>query len=131
MILLDTHAWIWWLAQPEALSEPAADAIADAMRDGGVCVSCISVWEFALLLQRERVRIRMSAEEWVARSEQLPFLRFLPVDARVALRTVSFGPALHPDPADRMIVATALLQGIPLVTKDARIRESGLVPVIW
>ena len=131
MILLDTHVWIWWLAQPEVLSQPAVDAIADAVRGNGVCVSSISVWEFALLVQRERLRIRVGADEWVARSEALPFLRFLPVDARVALRTVSLGPALHPDPADRMIVATALLHGIPLVTKDGRIRRSGLVPVIW
>jgi PIN domain nuclease of toxin-antitoxin system len=131
VILLDTHAWIWWLAQPEALSGPATEAIAEAVADGGVCVSCISVWEFELLVQRERLHIRMGADEWVARSEALPFLRFLPVDARVALRTVSLGPALHADPADRMIVATALLHGLTLVTKDRRIRASGLVPVVW
>lgn len=152
MLLLDTHAWIWWLARPEALSAPARAAVEEAVGSevggsgggrtagrgghgggdgGGVAVSSISVWELAMLVQRGRLELTMTPSRWLEECERLPFLAFLPVDGRVTLRSVSLGSALHPDPVDRMIVATALLHDLTLVTKDERIRQAGLVPTIW
>jgi len=139
VLLLDTHAWIWWLAQPAALSGPARAAVEEAIGSAaggsgggpGVAISSISVWELATLVHRGRLELTMTPARWLKECEKLPFLVILPVDAQVALRSVSLGPALHPDPADRMIVATALLRGFTLVTKDRRIRQAGLVPTIW
>ncbi|MCL5942710.1 MAG: type II toxin-antitoxin system VapC family toxin [Actinobacteria bacterium] len=131
MILLDTHAWVWWLAQPESLSEQARTAVQRGMEDGGLAVSSISVWELALLVQKGRLGLSIEVSRWLERCETLPFLSFLPVDDRVALHAVSLPPTLHADPADRMIVATALIHGMSVVTKDARIHTCGLVPAIW
>jgi len=138
VILLDTHAWIWWLAQPESLSEAAQTAVERAVADwkvgageSGLAVSSISVWELAMLVDRRRLELTTSPASWVQACESLPFLSFVPVDNRVALRSVSLASAFHADPADRMIVATALVHNMTLVTKDERIRRHGLVPTIW
>jgi len=138
VILLDTHAWIWWLAQPESLS-PAARAVMDAATDPGggggsaegLAVSAISVWELAMLVERGRLELTMSPSRWVEECERLPFLSFLAVDPRVALHAVTHASAALTDPADRMIVATALVHGLALVTKDERIRRHAPVPTIW
>jgi PIN domain nuclease of toxin-antitoxin system len=138
MILLDTHAWIWWLAQPASLSAAARDAIGRAVDTGGaggnaegVAVSAISVWELAMLVQRGRLDLTMTPSHWLEECGRLPFLSFLPLDPQIALRAVSLAPAFHADPADRMIVATALVHGLTLVTKDDRIRGHGVVTTIW
>ncbi len=131
MILLDTHAWIWWLAQPHSLSPAARAAIEGSIEGEGVGVSSISVWELALLVHKGRLGLAMDPAAWVEACEALPFLAFYPVDNTVALRAVSLPPAFHADPADRMIVATALVHGMRVVTKDERMRASGLVGAIW
>lgn len=131
MILLDTHAWIWWLAEPESLSGPAREAIDAALAEGGMSVSSISVWELALLVRKGRLRLTMDVQRWVEAAEALPHLTFIPVDNAVARRSVALGPALHPDPADRIILATAVLHGMSLVSKDERLRACGVAPVIW
>ncbi|MBM4353039.1 MAG: type II toxin-antitoxin system VapC family toxin [Deltaproteobacteria bacterium] len=132
MILLDTHAWIWYLAAPERLSGKARKAIEAQMgQSSGLVVSSISAWELAMLVDRGRLRLTIDADTWVARAEALPFLRFVPVDNRIALASVRLPPSVPPDPADRIIVATALLAGIPLVTADKRLRKCGVVKTIW
>ena len=138
MILLDTHVWIWWLAQPESLSEAARAAVEGAVAawevgsgGSGLAVSSISVWELAMLVERGRLELTTTPTEWVERCESLPFLSFLPVDNRVALRSVWLVPPFHADPADRMIVATALVHDMTLVTKDERLRGYGLVHTVW
>jgi PIN domain nuclease of toxin-antitoxin system len=131
LILLDTHAWIWWLSGDESLSQGARAAIEPAIAEHALFVSSISVWELALLVSKGRLQLSVDVRRWVRTAEALPFLTFLPIDNQIALRSVELGPALHADPADRMIVATALLQGLSLVSKDERLRAAGLVPVIW
>jgi PIN domain nuclease of toxin-antitoxin system len=72
----------------------------------------------------------MEPADWLARVEALPFLRFVPVDNRIALRSVALR-APHDDPADRIIVATALTLGTPLVTKDRRLRRLEGLRTLW
>ena len=130
MIVLDTHAWLWWLSDPDRLSRRARSAI-DASLGAGVHVSSISAWEVTLLVRKGRLTLRMPVEEWIARSEGLPFLRFVPVDTRIAVRSNALAAPMHDDPADRIIVATALVLGASLVTKDQRLRRYRPVKSIW
>jgi PIN domain nuclease of toxin-antitoxin system len=131
LILLDTHAWVWWTAEPARLSAAAISAIEAARRSGEVLVSAISVWEVSLLVSRQRLRLTMEVEDWIAHSEALPSLRFVPVDHHIARRSVFLPPPLHPDPADRIIAATAIARGVPLVSRDRRLRDYAPLETIW
>lgn len=73
----------------------------------------------------------MDVEAWVAKSEAMPFLHFVPIDNVIALRSVHLPEPLHNDPADRMIVATANVLGFPLATRDQRILDYPHVNTIW
>ncbi len=130
MIVLDTHAWLWWLSDPDKLSRRARSAI-DAALGPGIHVSSISAWEVTLLVRKGRLTLRMPVDDWIARSEGLPFLRFVPVDNRIAVRSNALPAPMHDDPADRIIVATAQLLGAALVTKDQRLRRYRPVKSIW
>jgi PIN domain nuclease of toxin-antitoxin system len=131
VIILDTHVWVWWVSSSQSLS-PKARAIVDQNIDeGGICVSSISAWEVALLVDRRRLELTMQVEDWIAKSEALPFLRFVGVDNQIAVRSVRLPGDLHDDPADRMIVATAQILGVPLVTKDENLHTYPHVETIW
>ena len=130
MIVLDTHAWLWWLSEPEQLSEAAASAIQAAVADEAVHICAISAWEVALLVQRGRLALDRSPMALVTATEALPFVHFVDVDVRISLDSVATDLP-HRDPADRLIAATARLLGASLVTKDDRLRAWGGVPTIW
>jgi len=129
--LLDTHVWVWWVSDPGRLSAPARLAIEKARSGDGVLVSSISVWEVAMLVVRGRLVLTIPVEEWVTRCEAVPGLRFVPVDPAIALRSVNLPGLLHPDPADRIIVATALEKKARLITKDARLQAYPYVHTVW
>jgi len=131
MIVLDTHAWLWWLSSPAQLSSAARKAVDHAMTEGEIAVSSICAWEVAILVKKGRLELTMSAEDWIARAEALPFIRFVPVDNRIALRATNLPGPLHDDPADRIIIATALGLGGTLVTKDDKIRKYAGVKSLW
>ena len=132
MIVLDTHAWIWFISSPEQLGKRAAAAI-DKARSAGenLHISCISTWEVYMLASKERLSLAIAPELWVNRCERLNLLRFNPVNNAIARLAVTTCAAMHADPADRMIVATALYLGASVVTRDEKIKSSGLVPCIW
>ena len=130
MVVADTHAWLWWLAGDAALSRPARSALDDAFGDARLGVSAISVWEAAMLVKKGRLHLAVALDEIVARCESLPGLRFLPITPRIALASVALEP-LHADPADRLIVATALAYQATLVTKDARLRGALGLATVW
>ena len=92
-------------------------------------ISAISCWELGTLVAAGRLELTMSAGDWIARCEALPVLSIVQVDGRIALRASEL-PPVHRDPADRLIVATALSLGVKLVTKDDRLREYG-VTTVW
>ena len=83
------------------------------------------------LVAKGRLELSMDVESWVAKSEALPFLHFIPVDNAIAMKSVRLLDPLHRDPADRIIIATAMQLGFPLVTRDRRILAYPHVSTVW
>lgn len=132
MIVLDTHALVWWASGNDAqLSPSAAQAIAIEMQGGQIVVSSISAWELAMLVARGRLHLSMDVEAWLSVVGQIEAVRFVPVDNEIAVKSISLPGEFHKDPADRMIVATARKLAAPLVTADERIRAYPHVRTVW
>jgi PIN domain nuclease of toxin-antitoxin system len=132
VIVLDTHALVWWVSAPRRIPARARRLIDGAIDAGDLIgVSSISVWEVAMLVERGRLELRVPVDAWIASVEALPFFQFLPIDNRIAFRAVSLAGFPHRDPADRMILATALGLGATLVTADTRLHAFGAVKTVW
>ena len=132
MIVLDTHALVWWVSDPARLGARARRAIDTAVANKDrVAVSSISAWEIAMLAHAGRLELTIDVDAWLGQVEALPFIEFVPVDNRIALRAVALASFPHRDPADRIIVATALGAGAPLVTADERLQSYRPVRTIW
>ncbi len=131
MIVLDTHAWVWFISNPELLSERAKRYVDAAVEEKTIMISSISVWEVALLIAKKRLILTLELNDWIAKSEMLPFFKFIPVDNSVAIKSVNLPQPLHSDPADRIIIATAISLGAPIVTKDEKILNYSQVQTIW
>ena len=120
-VLLDTHALIWLTAQPDRLGRQALRLAEKAQSKSCLHVSAISFWEIAMLVQRGAIRLRTSTDQWRADVLKLG-VQEVGVDGRIAIRATEL-MEFHPDPADRMIVATALDLGATLLTADAVLLE--------
>lgn len=131
MIVLDTHAWIWFISNPELLSERAEKAVNQAAQNKSLLVSSISAWELALLVKKNRLSLALEVTDWIAKSESLPFIQFVPVTNSIAVKSVNLPDSFHPDPADRIIIATALSHGAQLVSKDKKMLAYSQIQTIW
>ena len=131
MIVLDTHTWIWFISKPEVLSKRAKKAVSAAVKEKSVLISSISAWEVALLVIKKRFTLSLDVNDWIAKSEGLPFIQFIEISNAIAIKSVNLPQPLHPDPADRIIIATALSAGVPLVTKDKKLLNYPHVKTIW
>lgn len=131
MIVLDTHALVWWVSNDAALSRKAKAAIHHESTNGDIVVSTISAWEIAMLVERGRLVLSMDVRSWLDTVAQIEAVRFLPLDIDVALQSVSLPGEFHKDPADRMIVASARKLAAPLVTADEKIHAYPHVKTLW
>ncbi|MDX1998464.1 MAG: type II toxin-antitoxin system VapC family toxin [Thermoanaerobaculia bacterium] len=129
MIVLDTHVWLWWVSDPGMLSPPARRALEYSKRLGLCPISC---WEIATKVSQGRLELDRDVGLWVTQALARPALELLPITAEIAVAAGRLGTeGLHGDPADRLIVATARQNGVPLVTKDAALRAFSGVETIW
>jgi PIN domain nuclease of toxin-antitoxin system len=129
VIVLDTHALLWWALDPDRLSDTAAATLAEMEKHGGFA-SSISVWELGIKVKRGKLELGIALEELVSRIERSAVVELVPVDTTIWLRSLALAWE-HRDPADRVIVSTALLKGMPLLTRDATIRAAGVVDTVW
>lgn len=129
MILLDTHVVVWLAFEPDKLSKRAREAIRAARVEGGLAIAGISLLELAWLGEKGRVETTLSVESYVRECARK--MTVLPMTPEIAARAVNFPDSYPKDPQDRLIGATALVEGMELVTRDKQIRKSGMVPVIW
>lgn len=134
-LLLDSHVWLWYLegAQRE-LSAAALELLRAANRARQLLVSDVSVWEVGTKVAKGRLRLALDVSMWVARAERAPGMTFLPLDRATLLLSTALPGEPHGDPADRMLIATALLQQCALVTADQTImayaRRAGTLTVV-
>jgi len=133
MIVLDTHTLLWWANGDSQLSDRAKAAIEQeaSAENGALLVSAISAWEIAMLVSRNRLTLTMSVDDWLDTVAKVEAIRFVPVDSSVAVESTRLPGEFHKDPADRMIVALARHENVPLVTADQNIRAYRHVVTIW
>ena len=131
MIVLDTHVLVWWVSGSGRLSARAKRAIDQGSRRSPAIASTISVLEIVTAVRRGRLELGSPLDQWLADLRALPELQFQPVSGEIAELAGGFDDATPGDPADRIIVATALTLGAKLVTADERLRESPRVLTVW
>ena len=128
MIVLDTHAWVWWAAGTQRLPAPARHAIDSADRLG---VCAISLWEVAMLVAKRRLEFDRDPLVWLKQALALPRIELLPLSPEGAIEATRLPAVFQGDPADRIIVATTIRHRARLVTRDARIRRFEDVTTVW
>jgi len=127
VIVLDTHTWLWWASDPACLGRRGRAAIEAADRIGVPAVCC---FEVAAAVAKGRISLDREAVEWIEQALSLPRVELVPLTPRVAVKATQLG-AFHGDPADRLIVATAILNDATLVTRDKTIRAYRPVASVW
>ena len=130
MILLDTHVALWLALEPANISRPAVSVIEFAQGEGsGIALSCVSLYEIARVAHRGRVQLDGPVEDFLDQlSERLSIIG---LTSPIALAAAQLPADFTGDLIDRIITATALTEGIPLVTADYNIRGSRTVNTIW
>jgi PIN domain nuclease of toxin-antitoxin system len=129
VILLDTHVLIWLASEPARLSRKAREAIRKARQETGIAISAITLWELAWLATHGRLDIMGTVEAFVEKITSRTAIR--PITVRVAVLANQLPATYSPDPCDRLIGATALAEGLALVTKDKTIGACRQIKTIW
>lgn len=130
VILVDTHVVLWLAFEQHRLSKKAREAIDEARLNGdGLAISDITLLELAVLEGKGRLKLQVSLESFLQQVEA----RFvvLPISGRACVRALAFPEGYPKDPADRVIGATALVEGLQLLTADEAIRRSKAVQTVW
>jgi len=125
-LLLDTHIALWLDSGDQRLQPSTRGLIDHCWRDGGtILLSAVSAWEIALLVDAGRIDLDLPVAAWIERFLQRPGVEPAPLGHRAASRSYQLHHLKHRDPADRLLIATAIELDCPLVTYDARIARFG------
>ena len=128
--LLDTHALVWWVSGSGTPSRAQRRAFGSAKDQAPLGLSDISIWEVGTLHERKKLKLALPLREWLSRATAAPLVRRLELSPAVVAEMCTLPGTRDWDPADRLIVATARVHGLRLVTSDTRILESGLVATV-
>jgi len=120
VIILDTHAWVWWVLDDDKLTESQQMSIKEN-EAGEIGVSAISVWEVAKLVELGKLKLPNSLEEWFDQALSYPGIRVIELSLQIVIDSTHLPGKFHRDPADQIIVATARNFDCPLITSDERI----------
>jgi PIN domain nuclease of toxin-antitoxin system len=129
MTLLDTHALIWLAFEPGKLSKAAREAIRESARMGGLGISAITLWEAAWLVTHRRIDFTGTAHAFL--EEISSRTAVFPITKQIALLANQLPATYSRHASDRLIGATAMSEGIALVTKDRTIRSCKQIKTIW
>lgn len=127
LIVLDTHAWLWWCDDPKRLSRRAQREIE---RHEAIGVSAISCWELAMLERKDRLRFDRGVASWVRQAIGRDDTVLIPVTTEIATRGGEVYAGV-PEPADALIYATAVVNDASLVTRDRVLHDHDPARVVW
>ena len=130
MLLLDTHVWWWALNEPKKLSNKAYKIIREKPPSQRAIAS-ISMWEFAMMVSTGKVDIRIPPDQWLDHAVHKTGIEVFNLSPKVASESCNLPGEFHQDPADRIIVATARINNLTLITKDKKILNYPYVNAIW
>nr|WP_242411966.1 type II toxin-antitoxin system VapC family toxin [Cyanobacterium sp. IPPAS B-1200] len=128
VIILDTHIWIWWITKHEKLTNKNLNLI-EKYRYQGLGISMISCWEIAKLVEKNRLQFQCSVEEWLNSAMKYPDIKILDLTLPIILQSTKLD-GFHQDPADQIIVATAMVYDCPLITQDSKILKYPSVKIL-
>ncbi|MDA7785142.1 type II toxin-antitoxin system VapC family toxin [Pseudomonadales bacterium] len=131
MILLDTCAIIWDALDRAQLSDKVLSAINNADESNALIVSDISIWEIAMLIHKERIKIDTTASNFLNLYLQTRNISVIPISPEIAEMSVNLELGSNKDPADRIIAATSITQNAQLVTADQNLIASEIVDTLW
>ena len=117
-LLLDTHVLIWLLLDTERISEFVYQQIQIAADENRIVISAITPWEIALLVSKKKITLQEDVQLWIDKALALPGIRLYPLTPAIAVASTRLPWEMHPDPADRILAATALYLKATLVTAD-------------
>lgn len=121
--LVDTHIWIWHLNGDPTLSSKAKKMIDTAAAKDTLYISAISIWEIAMLVQKKKIILNTSCQAWVNKSLSLPGVNFTPLSPEIAIESCDLHGSFHGDPADRILIASAKVENLSLMTRDQKIAD--------
>jgi PIN domain nuclease of toxin-antitoxin system len=130
-IVLDTHAWIWWVSKDRRLSRRARTAIERAASRGELYVSIFSIWEMAKKVEKGQLALDRPIDEWLDAALEVEGLQVSDLTRSIVVDSCQLPQPFHGDPADQLIVATARSLSATLVTKDVRLRDYSHARTIW
>ncbi|MXZ19075.1 MAG: type II toxin-antitoxin system VapC family toxin [Caldilineaceae bacterium SB0665_bin_25] len=130
MIVLDTHAWVWWVLDTGELSKAQVQAIADD-KNGTIGISAISCWEIAKLTEYGRLELPLGVSEWFRIALAYPKVELLPLTPEIAVESTQLPDDFHRDPADQIIVATSRVYQCALVSSDDKILKYPHVSTVY
>ena len=128
MILIDTHIFVWWTSDPERLRSSHREVL--STRAERFALSVISCWEVAKLVEYGRLDLDRPVLEWIVSALERHHLELLPLTPTIAVESTQLPDPFHRDPADQIIVATARINEIPLLTEDSKIIDYPHVPLV-
>lgn len=129
-VLLDTHVWIWWVLGQKELPRRLRSRLDALARRAPPLVSDVSLWEAQMMFAKRRLPLKMPFDRWLYLATKPSLVTMTRITPSVALRLNELPADFHADPADGIIVATALAAGVPLLTYDRKIQSSGVVQ-LW
>ncbi len=125
-LLLDTHIALWLDSGDDRLRASTRALIDGCWQNGGaILLSAITVWEIALLVDTGRIDLDVPVAAWIERFLDCPGIEAVPLGHQAASRSYQLHHLEHRDPADRLLIATAIELACPLVTYDQRIVRFG------
>jgi PIN domain nuclease of toxin-antitoxin system len=129
MIVLDTHVWFFWINDNmDELSEAALKAIHSNETLG---VSIISCWEIAMLVAKQRLKLRVDVQQWIDQALKYPGIKLIQIDPQIVVLSTRLPGQFHGDPADRLIAATCMTHNSPLLSRDKKIHNWQYINTIW
>lgn len=128
--LLDTHAWVWWISGDQRLAVREREVLDNLSPSERPVLADISLWEVATLVERGRLELDMDLERWLAIASAPATVELARVTPAVAAEVARLPERFHRDPADRLIVATARVRKLSVLTRDRKITGARIVP-LW